>query len=147
MNIIFHKLSILLSGDPGADCIQWQHGGYSRERRWANRSPLKLQINLCRDGCVVRNTITSDFSISGLFLRCHHVDFRVGNEIPDFSHGFEKWYVTKVLITRIADNGVGVKFYKHDSQTFGCINKLVHFQNLQNVVLGLPDLSSSHAAA
>ncbi len=121
------------------------------ERRWVARLPLRVRVNLYRNRSIIRNSIATDFSICGVFLRCHYADMYVGNEIslaiPDISNGVEKWYFAKVQVVRVAENGVGIKFLRHDCQTFSCINKLVHIQNNQNNSSGMPGMPDSHAAA
>lgn len=100
------------------------------ERRWAKRSSVTLRVNLYRDDELVRHTLTTDCSLNGLFLRGHQVDVQVGDElsvaIPDCQDGTEKWYPMHVKVARIGDNGIGMLFHQHDSQSFCSVNKLMH---------------------
>ncbi|WP_455201108.1 PilZ domain-containing protein [Kaarinaea lacus] len=151
MNNLFEKLSVLLTGDLETTMFDVEHSDNAGDRRWANRSALKLRVNLYRNGSIVRNSIAKDFSLNGMFLRCHNADLQVGDElalaIPEESDGAEKWYPMQVKVTRVADSGVGMTFCQHNSQSFSCICKMLRFQCDQKAASRLSEGSGAHEAA
>lgn len=151
MNHLIEKLSVLLTGDLNTNMPGVKQSINSRERRWATRSSLKIRVNLYRNGSLVRHSIAKDFSLNGMFLRCHQADLQIGDElalaIPEDSNGTEKWYPMQVKVTRVADSGVGMAFCQHNSQSFCCINKLMHVQSGQKVACRLLEDSHAHEAA
>ena len=153
VSYLMERLSVLLTGDisahlPESDVTQRSH---VQERRWAARSPLKIRVNLYRNGSLIRHSISTDFSLNGMFIRCHQADMRIGDEmalaIPDVYDGTEKWYPMQVKVSRITESGVGMTFCHHNCQSFCCISKLVHVQYGQKVASGLLESSNTHAAA
>jgi len=151
MNFLFEKISVLLVGEHNANLLQAQQSNQAHERRWATRAPLKIRVNLYSNGTLVRHAIATDFSLNGMFLRCHQVDLRIGDEmalaIPEAFNGEEKWYPMQVKVSRVADCGVGMEFYQHNCQSFCCINKLMHVQNHQKEACRIPADSREHVAA
>jgi hypothetical protein len=142
-----HNHGVDVLPDTGID-LTVQHG----ERRWAQRSGMTLRVNLYRDGDLVRHTLATNFSLNGLFLRCHQVDMKVGDElslaIPDYLDGTEKWYPMQVKVARVADNGIGMSFYHHDAHLFSCVSKLMHKHNEQlHAGKSLGDIPHTHEAA
>jgi hypothetical protein len=109
-------------------CAQQTHQNV--ERRWAKRSSLTLRVNLYRGDDLVRHSLATDFSLNGMFLRCHQADLKVGDElslaIPDYQDGSAKWYPMRVKVARVAASGVGMVFYRHDSHLFCGVNRLLH---------------------
>ena len=150
-NFLIEKISVLLTGDLNTALPQEQQTDQAQERRWATRSPLKIRVNLYRNGSLVRHSIATDFSLNGMFLRCHQADMQTGDElalaIPEDCNGAEKWYPMQVRVTRVADSGVGMEFCKHNCQSFCCINKLMHVQNDQKAASRLLEGSHAHEAA
>lgn len=153
VSYLIEKLSVLLTGDISAHISEPDVAQQTQvqERRWAARSPLKIRVNLYRNGSLVRHSIASDFSLNGMFIRCHQADMRVGEEmalaIPDVYDGTEKWYPMQVKVSRIAESGIGMAFSHHNCESFCCISKLVHVQNVQKVASELLESSNTHAAA
>ena len=151
MNNLFEKLSVLLMGDLDTSIDEVQQSDNAVDRRWATRSGLKIRVNLYRKGAIVRNSIAKDFSLNGMFLRCHNADLQVGDElalaIPEESDGAEKWYPMLVKVTRVADSGVGMTFCQHNNQSFSCISKLIRVQSGQKAASRLLEDSRAHEAA
>ncbi|MCI0508396.1 MAG: PilZ domain-containing protein [Gammaproteobacteria bacterium] len=112
----------------GVACAQ--QTDQNAERRWAKRSSLTLRVNLYRGDDLVRHALATDFSLNGMFLRCHQADLKVGDElslaIPDYQDRSEKWYPMRVKVARVAASGAGMSFYQHDSHLFCSVNKLLH---------------------
>mgnify|MGYP001822307560 CR=1 FL=1 len=151
INFLIEKLSVLLVGDLSGSSARENQLIQMRDRRWAARLPLKIRVNLYSKGSLVRHGIVADFSLNGLFLRCHQADLRVGDEldlaIPDNCAATEKWYPMRVKISRIAEQGVAMEFCQYNCQSFCCINKLMHVQNEQKAVSKLQAGQSEHEAA
>ena len=151
INFLLEKLSVLLVGDLGGNSGQEKQLVHIRDRRWAARLPLKIRVNLYNKGSLVRHGIVADFSLNGLFLRCHQADLRIGDEldlaIPDNCAEAEKWYPMRVKISRLAEHGVAMEFCQYNCQSFCCINKLMHVQNEQKAALRLQEGQSEHVAA
>ena len=134
IHLLYSKLIVALTNHSHGDEVSPetkidltdQHG----ERRWAQRSEMTLRVNLYRDGDLMRHTLATNFSLNGLFLRCHQVDMKVGDQfslaVSDCLDGTEKWYPMQVKVARVADSGIGMSFYHHDAHLFSCVNKLMH---------------------
>ena len=124
-----------VGGNYGASLSQKSKAHSTQERRWAKRAPLTLRVNVCRDADLVQHSLATDFSLNGMFLRCHQVDFNVGDEltlaIPDQQDGTDKWYPMQVKVVRHGTNGVGLAFHHHDSHLFCCVNRLIHACSIQ----------------
>jgi hypothetical protein len=132
--------------------IQTDLANETEERRWAKRLSVTLRVNLYRDGELVRHTLATDFSLNGLFLRCHRADLKVGDElalaIANYQDGTEKWYPMQVKVARVADSGVGMIFHHHDSHLFCGMNKLMHACNEQlHAMEASARVSHEHEAA
>jgi len=136
----------------GASVLRMSGPGQGEERRWVSRSCLTIRVNLYRDANLVRHTLATDFSLKGMFLRCHQADFKVGDElslaVPDHRDGTEKWYAVQVKVARIAENGVGMVFHHHDSHLFCCVSNLLHACSDQLLVDRVPQpFPHTHEAA
>ncbi|WP_455207399.1 PilZ domain-containing protein [Kaarinaea lacus] len=119
-----------VGGKNGASLSEKPKAESYQERRWARRRSLMLRVNVCRDADLVQHSLATDFSLNGMFLRCHQVDFKVGDEltlaIPDQQDGTDKWYPMQVKVVRQGNSGVGLAFYHHDSHLFCSVNRLIH---------------------
>lgn len=125
----------------------------SPERRWASRTPLWLKVSLYHNDELIKYGLTSNFSLSGLFILCNQRNLAIGQKLAImFDHNFQgvdKHCFIPAEVKRITNNGIAISFYQHDSNSFCCIQKMLSSTKKKNLseTAKQPEIPDTHQVA